>query len=139
MGVGAIAAMGTLPQWGAFLVLIGILVRQVVPWRRLSIDSAAQLRKELEERNSKLIARVEKCEKECEDHKTELRTQIHALEQQRLDDRAQNLQEQISLVSILVKNVDNPLLAQVLESLQGARRKLPHELTGVVGDAKTTR
>lgn len=133
-----LSSVGSPAQIVAALALLGILAKQVIPWKKISVDAATQLRDELTERNKILIARVERCEKECEDHKEELRTQILSLQQQRLDDRAANLQEQISLVSILVKNVESPLLAKILEQLQATKSKLPYVLTGVKGDAQTS-
>ena len=128
--------LGTPAQIAAALALIGILVRQIVPWHRVTTDAATKLRDELAARNKLLIERVEKCEVECEAHKEELRTEVNKLREERLNDRAQNLQEQIALVSILARNVDSPLLSKILEQLQATKSRLPHMLTGVIGDAK---
>jgi hypothetical protein len=45
--------------WGAFLALLGIIVRQVGPWRKLSIDADQRLRDDL-------LRRVEKLERELD-------------------------------------------------------------------------
>ena len=45
--------------WGSFLVLIGIIIRQIGPWRKQSIDAAQTFRDELLHRIEKLEADLE--------------------------------------------------------------------------------
>lgn len=134
-------------EWPAWLgspsqvaLLVIVIVTLIKTWpiiQRNILDAKERRESRYSQRISELEKAVTSCQQECEDHKEELRQQIGKLERQRLDDRAQNLQEQISLVAILVKNVDNPMLAQILETLQAHKRRLPMELTGIIGDTQS--
>jgi outer membrane murein-binding lipoprotein Lpp len=50
--------------WGSFLMLCGVIARQVGPWRKQSIDAEKEFR-------DGLIARVEKLEKDLERERTD--------------------------------------------------------------------
>jgi esterase/lipase len=129
--------VGTAPAWALILLCIGTLIKTWPIIQKNLLEAKEKRESRMGNRITELERMVRECQQECEDHKEELREEIRRLENQRLNDRHQNLQEQISLVSILVRNVDNPILAQVLEQLQRTKTALPHTLTGVVGDAKT--
>lgn len=49
--------------WGTFLVLVGFIVRQVLPWRKQSIDAAQKFRDELLHRIERLEDELEKSRK----------------------------------------------------------------------------
>lgn len=127
--------IGTAPTWALF-VMIGITLIKTWPIiQRNVLDAKDRRESRYSQRITDLEKAVKDCQEECEDHKEELRSELRNLEEKRLGDRRQHIQDQISLVSILVKNIDNPLLAQILTQLQTTQRTLPHELTGVIGDA----
>lgn len=54
--------------WGSFLLLLGVIVRQVGPWRKLSIDANEKLRDDL-------LRRVEKLERELDRKETRHRAE----------------------------------------------------------------
>ncbi len=130
-----------LPSWGIFLLMIAALIKAWPIIQKNLLDAKERRESRYSERISELKGAVRKCQEECEDHKEELRHEIHKLEMERLGDRRQHVQEQISLVAILVENIDNPMLKRILSQLQNVQRGLPEkarELTGVVGDAGKT-
>lgn len=134
----------TWPAWlvgtpSQFALLIIALVALIKVWpilQRNILDAKERRESRYSARITHLEQAVKECHSQCEEQKNGLRVEVRRLEELRLSDRAQNLQEQISLVSILVKNVDNPLLDRILQSLQARSiAEKPRELTGVVGDA----
>lgn len=62
--------------WASFLVLVGIIVRQVGPWRKQSIDADEKLRDDL-------MTRVEKLEKTLE-HKDKIHAAERALDRHKI-------------------------------------------------------
>lgn len=131
---GLVAAY-SIPGYGILALMVLTLIK-TWPIIQKNVLEARNVREgRYSSRISELEAAVIECRQECDDHKEELRSRINHLEEKRLGDRQQNLQEQISLVSVLVKYVPNPLLEQVLKSLESAKMRLPYELTGVTGDA----
>jgi light-regulated signal transduction histidine kinase (bacteriophytochrome) len=69
--------------WGSFLVLLGIIIRQVGPWRKQSIDAGQRLRDDL-------LRRVEKLERELD--RKEVRHQAErALDRHKLNNVTQCL------------------------------------------------
>lgn len=131
------AWIGTAPAWALVLLTAGTLIKTWPIIQKNLLDAKERRESRYSERISQLERMVQECQAECEESKEVLRAEIRALEEKRLGDRKQHLQDQISLVSVLVANIDNPLLAQILQQLQATERKMPMELTGVVGDAKT--
>lgn len=129
------AWIGTAPAWGLFLLCCATLIKTWPIIQKNVLDARERKESRYSQRITELEGKVSECQRECEEHKEALRVELRKLEEKRLGDRQQHIQEQISLVSILVKHVDNPLLAKVLEQLQSTQRALPHELTGAVGDA----
>lgn len=130
-----------LPSWGILLLMIVTLIKTWPIIQRNLLDARERRESRYSLRITELEEAIRKCQEECEDHKEELRSQIHAIELERLGDKRQHVQEQISLVAVLVQNIDNPILKQILSQLQTVQRSLPQEvreLTGVVGDAAQT-
>jgi acyl-CoA reductase-like NAD-dependent aldehyde dehydrogenase len=144
MGVTSIkdfVAAWNLPGWGILLVLVATIIKTWPIIQRNLLDARERRESRYSTRISELEEMVRQCQQECEDHKEELRNEIHKLEMERLGDKRQHVQEQISLVAVLVENIDNPILKQILSQLQNVQRSLPEkvrELTGVVGDAAKT-
>jgi hypothetical protein len=121
-----------LPGWGIFLLCLITLIKTWPLIQKNLLDARETRETRHGKRIKDLEEAVDECRRECEEQKESMRAEMSRLQEQRLNDRAQNLQEQISLVSILVQSVDNPILQRVLEQLQTAKRV--YELTGVVGD-----
>lgn len=101
------------PLWGSFVLLAGILARQVVPWRKLSLDAAAQIREEMKERIDELK----------EQHKDCL-NDMKALQEEMAGQRRQHLQEQISLINAIINSVDSPALKGLLKALESVQATL---------------
>lgn len=117
---------GSPPQWGLFALALIAFFRFVIPWRQQSIDSGIQYRRE----NKDLLERVIKCERECEEHKKELREEIFGM-------RKQQMQEQISFARAIIDSLpDNPHLKLLLTALENGQRSLKHveEVKGPMGD-----
>lgn len=118
-------AFRDVPLWGAFIVLLGIFVRQIVPWRQLSLSSEQQLRKELKDRvdelkgdNATLMNRVIQCEKECAEGTTKFQEEILGL-------KRQHFQEQISFARAVIDSVpDAPQLKLLLTALETGKRSV---------------
>lgn len=118
------------PLWGIFLLMIISIIKTYPIIQKNLLDARDKRENRYSERIRELEAAVHACQKECEEHKTELRKQLDGL-------RRQNIQDQISLVSVLVQGTDNPALKKVLETLQSVQRALPvEELPGVAGDTR---
>lgn len=127
---------GTAPAWGLFLLCAAALIKTWPLIQKNLLDAKERRESRYSQRITELEAAVKTCQHECEEHKEVIRVELRKTEERRLGDRQQHLQEQISLVSLLVKNIDNPLLDKILTQLQATQRSLPYELTGVVGDAE---
>lgn len=123
-----------IPLWGAFIVLIGIFVRQVVPWRQLTLNSEQQLRAEMKERIDELKAEVKaltaaviKCEKEHAASRSEFDSRMLGLQKQ-------HLQEQLTFARAIVDAVpEHPKLQLLLRSLETGRKSIT-EICGPVSD-----
>jgi uncharacterized membrane protein (DUF106 family) len=127
--------LGTAPAWGLLVLAVIAAIKTWPLVHKNLLDAKERRESRYSQRITELEQAVKTCQQECDDHKEALRVELRNLEEKRLGDRKQHLQDQISLVSILVKNIDNPLLDRVLQQLQSTQRSLPHELTGVIGDA----
>ena len=102
--------VGSLPTWGMFFLLAVAIVKQSIPWRQQTIDSAAQIRKELQDR----VAGLKKEHADCMKTMRDLQEQIYGL-------RRQHIQEQISLINAIIESVDAPQLKMMLKTLQTVR------------------
>jgi hypothetical protein len=112
---------GSIPQWGAFVALVGILARQVVPWRKLTIESGQALRKELLDRIDELKGDHRDCQEK-----------LNLLQQKITGMQRQHVQEQISLINAIIRSVDAPQLKAMLGTLESVQIALRAE--GVSGD-----
>jgi hypothetical protein len=123
------------PLWGAFLTLIGLLVRQVLPWRKLTIDAATQIRAELQERVKELKADHRSCAeelaKERVDRAADVRScreecdiQTNKLEQKILGMERSRVQEQISFINAIIDSIDAPELKVLVKSLESVQASL---------------
>lgn len=74
--------------WASFLALVGIIVRQVGPWRKISVDAETVFR-------DNLIARVEKLERDLQrkDQEGEQLRRLHNAERAVDRHRINNLQQ----------------------------------------------
>jgi len=120
------ATAGTPPQWGIFIMCLIAFLKFVLPWKQQEFDHHATYRKE----NKELMERVLKCERECEEHKKQLREEIFGL-------RKQHVQEQISFARAIIDSIpDSPHLQALLRVLENGQRSLEsvHELKGPITD-----
>lgn len=124
-------AIRDIPLWGAFFVLLGILIRQVVPFRQQKLDhenvqikqyadTCTQLRGEVRTALEKLRA----CEEECDRRITKLQNKIN-------NEAMQRVQSEISLVRTLLQVVPAPELTTVLKALE-ARKILLVEIDDMI-------
>lgn len=81
--------------WGSFLVLLGLIVRQVNPWRKTTIEADKQLRDDL-------LKRVEHLETTL-DHERKIREAERSLDRHRINNLTQCLD---MLVALLETNPD---------------------------------
>lgn len=114
---GSAELIRALPLWGSFIVLIGILVRQIIPWRKLSLDAAAQIREELKTR----LNEVKEEHRQCLLDMKALQNEIAGM-------RRQHVQEQISLINAIISSVDSPNLKGLLRSLESVQVALSREV-----------
>jgi hypothetical protein len=127
-----------LPGWAVFLLLCGTLIKTWPIIQKNLLEARDKRENRYSGRISELEEAVRLCQQECEDHKNELRKEIGGLTETIMGLRRQHVQEQISLITAIIESVDNPLLKQLMKSLQSVQRALPRELPGVVGDAAQT-
>lgn len=74
--------------WGTFIVLLTLLVKQILPWRKMSISAGEKMREELNER---LKASEEKREKD----RTEFDAKIKEIEDARKEERDAREEERV--------------------------------------------
>lgn len=74
--------------WAGFFVLLGVIARQVGPWRKISVDAETVFR-------DGLVARVQKLEDDLrrKDQETEQRRRVHDAERAVDRHRINNLQQ----------------------------------------------
>jgi len=106
--------MGTVPQWGLLAAVIIALIRLVPTWRAQSLkkrkDDIDGWRDECE----KLRAELERCEAQCRKEIGDLHDEIFGL-------RKQHIQEQISLINVILQSVDAPELKTLLKMLESVQ------------------
>ena len=132
-----LAALGTPAQIIAACALLGILIRQLVPWKQLTLNAEQQIRKELRDRIAELktahadvTGRLLKCETECNEHKI-------AVERDILGMQKQHLSEQLALVQTIADLFpDAPQLQLLIKELETGQRSVTY-IGGAVEDAKT--
>lgn len=122
------------PIWGMLIVMIVTLIKTYPIIQRNLLEARDKREGRYSLRITELEDAVEACQKECEQHKEELRKEIRDMHETLLGQRRQHIQEQISLIAAIVESVDNPILKQLLSRLQSVQRV--EELSGVVGDAQ---
>lgn len=119
---------GTVPQWMMLIVLVIIAFKPPELFKIWSANAAAR-HDRVGRRISELEAAVIQCRADCDRETRELHQQL-------LNRDHQRIQEQISLISIIMQSVDNPLLKRMLDQMQSIQRTLPTELPGVAGDTE---
>jgi hypothetical protein len=129
---------GSLPGWAVVVILVGSLIKIWPIIQRNLLDARDKRDHRYSTRISELERAVHECQKECEDHKNELRKEISGLTETIMGLRRQHVQEQISLITAIIESVDNPLLKKLMKSLESVQRALPREIPGVAGDAGKT-
>lgn len=94
--------------WASFFALLGIIVRQVGPWRKLSIDSEKAFRDDL-------VKRVEKLERRLD------RQRIRHEAERALDrHRINNLQQCFDATMLMLKAVPEKA-AEIIEEIEKMR------------------
>lgn len=109
--------IGTVPQWGVFVLLAIAVVRTSPQW----LTTWVTLRMERSNRTAARIAELEEqvaeCQRECEEHKKILREEVHGL-------KAQRLAEQGILMRAILKMSNDPDVARQLQLLEAMQTSL---------------
>lgn len=105
------------PQWGIFIILLGLAVKQIVPWRQVTLDSRDKFCKTLTEQMDLLQKKLTKCEEDCAKSSKELHEELFGM-------RKQNIQEQISLINTIMRSVDAPELKSMSMLLERVQQNL---------------
>jgi hypothetical protein len=101
--------------WGSFLVLLGIIVRQIGPWRKQSIDAGQKLRDDL-------LRRVEKLERELD--RKEVRHQAErALDRHKLN----NISQCFDSLMIMLEAAPEKVSEIIMRIKEMRRRQLEAE------------
>lgn len=126
-------ASGTAPQWGVFVVVLLALIRMSLPWRKLHIDAATQIRSELQARVKELKQDCKDChhevavvraeaDKAIQECRADCDKQTDALKEALLQRDRQRIQEQISTISAIINAVgDNPQLKTLLKTFESVQ------------------
>jgi hypothetical protein len=115
--------LGTVPQWGMFFLLLIVFIRTSPDIMKAWFEQAKAKREQHGNRITELEAQVKECREECDKVHADYRKEILGLQ-------AQSIQEQLSLVSIIMQTVDNPMLHQLFEQLQRHKAAQPVEFVG---------
>jgi hypothetical protein len=110
--------IGSPLQAGSFVVLLVIAVRTSPEWLRLWLQARKERSDRLGKRIADLEAAVEKCQRECEEQKQDMRDKLEGM-------HLQKLQEQSSLINAILASIDSPQLKALLhtyESVQVAQK-----------------
>lgn len=122
--------IGTVPAWGMFILMVMTAIKTYPLIQKNLLDAREGRESRYGKRISELEEAVAQCQRECAEQTQKLLNEIAGL-------RRNHIQEQISLVSAIIESVDNPLLKQLLTTMQSVQRTLPQVefVGGVEGDA----
>jgi hypothetical protein len=109
--------LGTIPQWGMFIALLALLVKQVIPWRQQTLDRDAKFCENLTKEVSDLRAELKQCEQDCTAKSKALHEELFGM-------RRQHIQEQISLINTIMRSVDSPELLGMIKLLERVEQNL---------------
>jgi hypothetical protein len=113
---------GNVPVWILLAVVIAGLVREWLKTQPVreqqKIDERLKIKEGYMGRINDLEDAVRECQRECEQHKKELREVINKLQDRVNNEARQRVQGEISLVSTLLKVVDAPQLKIILAELE---------------------
>jgi len=126
---------GTVPQWAMLLVVIAAAIKLIIPWRQQVIDKevtqvaayAAEcqsLRSEVRELSTELRDCEDRCDKE-----------IRGLHEEILGLRKNQVQEQISLINVIMRSVNNPELQSLMLMLESVQSSLKRKEGAQDGEA----
>jgi hypothetical protein len=123
-----------IPIWGMALVMLITLIKTYPIIQRNLLEARERRESRYSSRITELEAAVTACQKECEEHKQSLHSEISGL-------KAQHIMQQITLLRTIVDIFpDAPQLKLLLRALElGDRSKQAQELPGVRGDAHNER
>lgn len=93
--------------WGAFLTLLGLLIKQIAPWKKLTTDADESLRKDMMARvdslekqvdvlRAELIAHHDRCDKIIAEIRSQHALEMHDLRNQHLLELANALGRKMS-------------------------------------------
>lgn len=108
-----LTSLGTVPQWGTFVIISLALIRMWPQMREMDYSEASKLRKELREMHGHL----RKCEEECDIKCDKLQDEIYGM-------KAQRLQEQLAMLSAFPSQLMTPAMMEMLDRLNLQQRDL---------------
>lgn len=123
--------IGTIPQWGMFILLAIAVVRTSPQWLQTLITAAKDRKDRLGKRISELEQKLHDCEEKCDQREAVFKEEIDRLKTKVNNEAWQRTQSEISLVTTLVRILPKPELQQVLEALQRQSRMLPADATAL--------
>ena len=111
--------IGTLPQWGLFLTVVLGAIKVLPQLKKLGNEEAANLRADLAQQA-----------KECAEENRKLYGEIHKLHDMYNGLRAQHMNEQLSLISLLAPNL-SPEMQRALQMIYAVEKVEPLQRTTV--------
>jgi hypothetical protein len=113
---------GAIGIWTLVAMFLGVLVKVWPNLRQLSINEAAQLRKEVRE----LYEKLRQCEQECDEKVQALQDEISAFKMQRVS-------EQLAMLTAFPLQMLTPQMQDLIDRLQhthGQQERLDDKLSG---------
>lgn len=114
--------IGTVPQWGMFLAVMLAFLKLAPVWRKQTFDQSNTEIARAETLAATYRAEVQTLRKELRGCEEECAAELKALHEEMFSMRKSNIQEQISLVNVILRSVDAPelkTLLAVLEQVKG--------------------
>jgi hypothetical protein len=104
--------------WGSFLVLLGIIARQVGPWRKISVDAEKSFRDDLVRRVERLEDTLER-ERQAAQHKEKQLRDKHEVERRIDRHRINNLSAAFnSFITLLKQGVPVDKAIEAVEKMR---------------------
>lgn len=128
--------VGSVPQWGMFILLLIAVVRTspqwLGVWSNMKLQASnrvatriTELESNLREAHRDYDEKIQKCRDDCDKQTKFLQDEIGDLEDAIAGMRKQHIQEQISLINTIIESVDAPQLKLFLRTLETVQRNLP--------------
>lgn len=112
---------GTAPQWVTLAVIIGALIKTwPVIMLRVTEAKSISWKQKREERHD-LLEEIKGLKQEIADCKEKCHEDTQRLNEALFNQRKQNIQEQLSLISVIINSVDSPELRTLMKSLEAVQ------------------